>query len=80
MENMELEALYLDGEVLNIQLPASVELTVTATVPGVKGDSATNVMKPATMNTGIEVTVPLFIKEGDRVKVDTRTGEYIGRV
>lgn len=79
MENMEVDALYLDGEFLNIQLPASVQLKVTETVPGVKGDSATNFVKPATLETGIQIDVPLFIKEGDLIKVDTRTKEYVER-
>lgn len=80
MENMEVEALYLDGEYLSIQLPASVQLKVTSTVPGVKGDTATNVMKPATLETGLEISVPGFIKEGDLVKVDTRSKAYVERV
>ena len=79
MENMEVDAAYLDGEFLTIQLPASVVLKVSSTVPGVKGDSATNVTKPATLETGLEVAVPLFINEGDAIKVDTRTGEYVER-
>jgi elongation factor P len=79
-ENMEVETLYLDGNFLSIQLPASVKLTVKSTVPGVKGDSATGKMKPAVMDTGIQIDVPLFVKEGDVVKVDTRTSEYIERV
>jgi elongation factor P len=80
MENMEVQALFLDGELLNINLPPSVQLKVTETVPGVKGDSATSKMKPATLETGIQVDVPLFIKEGDVIKVDTRTKEYVERV
>ncbi len=79
MENMDVEALYLDGEFLNIQLPASVQLKVTQTVPGVKGDSVSNMVKPATLETGLELAVPLFITEGDVVKVDTRSGEYLER-
>lgn len=80
MENMEVDALYLDGEFLNIQLPVSVQLKVTATVPGVKGNTVSNTLKPATLETGIEIQVPLFINEGDTVKVDTRTQEYVERV
>lgn len=79
VENMEVNALFLEEEFLNIELPASVPLKVKETVPGVKGDSVTNMMKPATLETGVEVQVPLFIKEGDTVKVDTRTGEYVER-
>lgn len=80
MENMEVDAVYLDGEFLTVMLPASVALKVTQTVPGVKGDSVSNTVKPATLETGIEISVPLFINEGDVVKVDTRSGEYIERV
>lgn len=80
MENMEVDALYLDGAFLNIQMPASVKLKIKETVPGVKGDSVSNMTKPATLETGLEISVPLFIKEGDTVKVDTRTKEYVERV
>ncbi|MCX5782452.1 MAG: elongation factor P [Elusimicrobia bacterium] len=79
-ENLEVEATYLDGEFVGIELPISVELKVVATVPGIKGDSVSNMMKPATLETGVEIQVPLFVKEGDKVRVDTRTGEYIERV
>lgn len=79
-ENLEVEALYLDDKFLSISLPSSVDLKVKETVPGIKGDSVSNMMKPATLETGYEVNVPLFIKEGDVVKVDTRTGEYLSRV
>jgi elongation factor P len=79
-ENMEVNALYLGEEVLSVELPASVALKVTSTVPGIKGDSVSNMVKPATLETGIELNVPLFIKEGDVIKVDTRTGEYVERV
>jgi elongation factor P len=78
-ENMEVDAIYLDGEFLNIELPINVELKVVQTVPGVKGDTVSSTMKPATLETGAEVQVPLFIKEGDSIKIDTRTGEYIER-
>ncbi len=76
----EVEGLYLDGEFIGIDLPIAAELKVVRTVPGVKGDSVSNIMKPATLETGTEISVPLFIKEGDVVRVDTRTGEYIERV
>jgi elongation factor P len=79
-ENLEVEALYLDDKFLSIALPTSVDLKVTQTVPGIKGDSVSNMMKPATLETGIEINVPLFVKEGDTVKVDTRTGEYLSRL
>jgi elongation factor P len=78
-DNMNVEALYLDGEFLAIQLPAAVILKVTATMPGVRGNTVTNSTKPATLETGIEIQVPLFINEGDIVKVDTRSQEYVER-
>ena len=79
-ENMEVEALYLDDKFLSISLPASVELKVTSTVPGIKGDSVSNMMKPATLESGVDIQVPLFVKEGDTIRVDTRTGEYLARL
>jgi len=63
-----------------LELSASVVLKVTSTEPGIKGDSVTNITKPATLESGLEVKVPLFIKEGDLIKIDTRTGEYLERV
>ncbi len=78
-ENMEVESLYLEDEFLGLDMPASVLLKVTYTVPGIKGDSVSNTTKPATVETGIELLVPLFIKEGDTIKVDTRTGDYVER-
>lgn len=79
-ENLEVDVTYLDGEFIGIELPANVVLKVVETVPGIKGDSVSNMVKPATLETGAEITVPLFVKEGDLVKVDTRTGEYVERV
>lgn len=76
----EAEALYVNDKFLAMDLPANVELKVTATVPGFRGDSVSNLVKPATLETGVEVAVPLFVKEGDIVKIDTRTGEYVERV
>ena len=78
-ENLSVEVLYVEGKAANLDLPASVELKVTESADGVRGDSANNVMKPATLETGKIVQVPLFIKEGELVKVDTRTGQYMGR-
>lgn len=78
-ENMQVLGVYVDGKLTSIELPPNVILTVTSTVPGVKGDSVSNMVKPATLETGLEIQVPLFIKEGDRVKVDTRTSSYIER-
>jgi elongation factor P len=79
-ENMEVQALYLDDAFLNIEIPASVQLKVIETVPGVRGNTVSNTTKPAKVETGIEVAVPLFINEGDVIKVDTRSGEYVERV
>ena len=67
------------GKVFGLEAPNFVTLEVTETEPGVKGDTATNVTKPATVETGAQVKVPLFINEGDKIQIDTRTGEYIGR-
>lgn len=69
-----------NGDVFAIEPPLSVELEITATEPGVKGNTATNATKPATVETGAEVMVPLFVNEGDKIKIDTRTGEYLSRV
>ena len=67
------------GEIVGVELPASVELTVTETEPGVQGDRVSGARKPATLETGLVVQVPLFVNPGDRIKVDTRSGEYITR-
>jgi elongation factor P len=68
-----------EGNAIGVELPAAVVLNVTKSDPGVKGDRASGAMKPATLETGITVQVPLFVEEGDRVKVDTRTGQYLTR-
>ncbi len=78
-EGLDLDALYLGEELLGLDLPASVELKVVSTVPGIKGDSVSNMTKPATLETGMELLVPLFIKEEDTIRVDTRTGDYLAR-
>ncbi len=67
------------GSVFGVEAPRFVDLEVTATAPGFAGNTATNVTKPATVETGAEVKVPLFINEGDRIQIDTTTGEYLGR-
>lgn len=79
-EGVEVEGLYINEEFLGIELPTFVELKIVHTVPGVRGDTVSNVMKPATVETGAEVQVPLFIEIGNVVKIDTRTGEYVERV
>ena len=78
-ENMECTVLSYKGNVFGVQPPNFVELTVTKTDPGFRGDTATNVTKPATLETGAEIRVPLFIDEGEKIRIDTRTGEYMER-
>ena len=78
-ENMEVKVLSYKGKVFGVEPPYFVELEVTETDPGFKGDTATNATKPATLETGAEVKVPLFIEQGDMIKIDTRTGEYMER-
>ncbi len=78
-EGDEVEGLFHGDEPIEIGLPTSVALKVVSTPPGFKGDSVTNLQKPATLETGYELNVPLFIKEGEMVRVDTRTGAYLGR-
>lgn len=78
-ENMVCRILSYKGNVFGVEPPNFVELQVTQTDPGFKGDTATNATKPATLETGAEIRVPLFINEGDVIRVDTRTGEYMER-
>ena len=78
-ENMVCKIMSYKGNVFGVEPPTFVELEVTQTEPGVKGDTATNVTKPATLETGAEIKVPIFINEGDRIQIDTRTGEYMSR-
>ena len=78
-ENMAVEGVYLNDAFFTIQLPANLIMTVVETVPGVRGDTVTNVMKDAKVNTGLSVKVPMFINEGDQIRVDTRSGEYLER-
>lgn len=79
-ENTEVEVLYIDGAPVTVELPNFAELRIVRTDPGVRGDTAQGGSKPATLETGAVVQVPLFLNEGDVVKVDTRTGQYLGRV
>ena len=78
-KNMEVKVLTYKGNVFGIEPPFFVELEVTKTDPGFKGDTATNATKPATLETGAEIRVPLFIDEGQVIRIDTRTGEYMER-
>ncbi|MGZ4150780.1 MAG: elongation factor P [Actinomycetota bacterium] len=79
-EGAEAQIAMHEGVPISIDLPASVALTITQTDPGAKGDTRTGALKPAKLETGAVVNVPLFVEEGERIKVDTRSGEYIERV
>jgi elongation factor P len=79
-ENVEVKILFHNGQPIGVELPFFVELMIVQTEPGVKGDTATGGIKPATVETGAVIQVPLFLNKGDVIKVDTRTGEYIERV
>lgn len=79
-EQDTIDLLTYQGEPIDIEIPITVNLTVTQTDPGLRGDTATGGTKPATLETGVTVNVPLFVNEGDTLKVDTRTGQYLERV
>ena len=79
-ENSLVTVLFYKGRVVNLELPTFVTLEVTEAEPGLKGDTASSVTKPVTVETGARINVPLFINPGDRLKIDTRTGEYMERV
>ena len=78
-ENDVVKILSHNGNVFGVEPPLFVELVVTHTEPGAKGNTATNVMKPATLETGAVINVPLFVEIGTKIKIDTRTGEYLSR-
>ncbi len=80
LENQQALVAQNEGVVLYVELPASVELLVSHTDPGLQGDRSTGGTKPATLETGAEIQVPLFLNTGDKIKVDTRDGRYLGRV
>ena len=80
MENMTVKILSYKGNVFAVEPPTNVELKVVETEPGVKGNTATNVTKPAKVESGAVITVPMFVNEGDVIRIDTRTGEYLARV
>jgi elongation factor P len=80
LENQDTVVAIHEGTPLYVELPASVELTISYTEPGMQGDRSTGGTKPATLETGAEIAVPLFIVTGEKVKVDTRDGSYLGRV
>ncbi len=79
-ENETCKVCSYKGNVFSVEPPITVELEVTETEPGFKGDTATGATKPATVETGANVLVPLFVEQGDVIKIDTRTGEYLSRV
>lgn len=80
LDNTQVDILFFDGRPIGVTPPVFVTLRVKSTEPGFKGDTSSNVMKPAIMETGLEVNVPLFVEEGELLKIDTRTGEYSERV
>ncbi len=79
-ENVEILLQFYEGKIIGVELPTFVELEVSSTVPGVKGDTVSGGSKPATLETGLVVNVPLFINEGDTLKINTGTGDYVERV
>jgi len=79
-DGQKVDIVFFNGRAINVSLPAHVVLQITNSEPGVKGDTASGATKPATVSTGATVNVPLFVKEGEWIKIDTRTGEYIERV
>ena len=79
VENAMVTVTFVEGKVVGIEMPSSVILTVTDAPEGIRGDSANNVMKTVTLETGINVQAPLFIKTGEKIKIDTRTGKYMAR-
>ena len=80
LENMEITLVYHDGRPISVELPIAIEAKVTETEPGIKGDTVGTSFKPAIIETGAKILVPLFINTGERIKIDTRTGEYMTRV
>lgn len=80
LDNTNVSVLFYKGRAVGVELPTFVEMTVIETEPGFKGDTANNVLKPAKLTTGVMVSVPIFVNEGDVVRVDTRTGDYSERV
>lgn len=78
-ENMTIEIQFYEGAPIGIELPTTVDLLITQSEPGVRGDTAQGATKPATLETGLVVQVPLFVEQGETIKVDTRTGQYVSR-
>jgi elongation factor P len=80
MDDVEYDLIFYKGEVIDLIPPTFMEMTITETAPGLRGDTSGRVLKPATLETGAKVQVPIFVDEGEKIKVDTRTGEYVSRV
>jgi elongation factor P len=80
VENSVAIIAFYNGDIVTVEIPASVELTITETEPGIQGDRVSGATKPATLETGKVIKVPLFVNQGDKVKVDTRSGDYMTRV
>ena len=80
VDDMSVEILFHNDRALDVTLPNFIELKISETEPGARGDTATNVMKPAILENGYELNVPIFINEGDLIRIDTRSGEYADRV
>ena len=79
-ENTQVKAMVIEGKIVSIELPTSVVLEIVESEPGVKGDSRTNIFKNAKVSTGMAVKVPLFMRVGDKIKIDTRTGDFVERI
>lgn len=79
VENLQVQVLYAEGKAVQVELPPSVNVKIIESAEGLRGDSSGNVTKPAKLETGKTINVPLFIKEGETIKIDTRTGAYMGR-
>jgi elongation factor P len=79
-ENLEYQVLFFEGNPINVEMPSAVALEVVEAEPAVKGDSVSNITKQVKVETGLEVRVPMFIKEGDKIKIDTRDGKYLERM
>ncbi len=80
VEGMVITALYFNGKVVGVDVPMFVELTVKETTPNIKGAAVQNTSKPAVLETGLEIKVPPYVEQGNRVKIDTRTGQFVERV
>ncbi len=80
MEDVEYDLIFYKGEAIDISAPTFMEMTITETAPGLRGDTSGRVLKPAITETGAKIQVPIFVNEGEKIKVDTRTGAYVSRV